>query len=415
MRFHGRRRKMSDEYYQVLLRTIAAAKRDPAELRALVFQLARVELRRELYKHGHSVSLLEARQQISALETAIEEIESSRQTDRLLPPGASTPLEPAVHSSAHTELVPPSAPQLPVQRPFTAEVLPPLSASAPFDPIAQQQSRFSYVTRTNDDPSSPIKGRRSLIRLCTELGLAATLAATLFFAAQRYSPLFDFLLQKGPQGRGAAVVSPNQDRVELAGQSRLGSSQLGSNSVANPSLQGAGLPLPAAYGVYAVSQGHLIDLSTLPIRVPDQRVAISGMISAPSQTTLADGHLQFIAFRRDLIDSAPDRVAVRVVARVMHALTFDSAGHPKLIDVDGSWAVRGNAYEMRIAPVSGHPEMILIRPEDSGFSFPAGRYALLLKNAAYDFNVAGPITDPVQCLERTDALNAPVYNECRTP
>ena len=57
--------------------------------------------------------------------------------------------------------------------------------------------------------------------------------------------------------------------------------------------------------------------------------------------------------------------------------------------------------------------MILIRPADADFSFPAGRYALVLKAAAYDFSVDGPITDLAQCVERTDGLNAPSYTQCR--
>ena len=172
------------------------------------------------------------------------------------------------------------------------------------------------------------------------------------------------------------------------------------------------MPVPSAYGVYAVSHGKLTDLQTLPIRVPDQRVGISALFSMPSESTLPDGHLQFIAFRRDLANDAPDRVMVRVVARVMHALTFDAAGHPKLVNVESSWAVRSNNYEMQVAPVNGNPEMILIRPQNPNFMFPAGRYALVLPGASYDFTVAGRITDTAQCLERTDALNMPVYTEC---
>ena len=34
--------------------------------------------------------------------------------------------------------------------------------------------------------------------------------------------------------------------------------------------------------------------------------------------------------------------------------------------------------------------MIVIRPADSKFSFPTGRYVLVLNRLAYDFSVAGP-------------------------
>ena len=92
-------------------------------------------------------------------------------------------------------------------------------------------------------------------------------------------------------------------------------------------------------------------------------------------------------------------------------LTFNST-YAKVANVEESWVVRSNAYQMKVAPVADNPEMIVIRP-DADLVFPAGRYALVLKGVAYDFTVDGPLTDPAHCLERTNALNAPVYTECR--
>ena len=175
------------------------------------------------------------------------------------------------------------------------------------------------------------------------------------------------------------------------------------------------IPLPSTYGVYALSNGQLTELNSLPIRVPDPRVAISAPISTPSRAHLSNRQLQFIVFRRDLINSAPDRASLRVVARVVRALTFDPKGKAKFVDVDGTWVVRGNSYIMKVAPMANNPEMIVIRPENAEFVFPAGRYALVLQNLAYDFTLDGSDTDAAHCLERTDALNAPVYTECRNP
>jgi hypothetical protein len=98
----------------------------------------------------------------------------------------------------------------------------------------------------------------------------------------------------------------------------------------------------------------------------------------------------------------------------MRALIF-SGGKATMTAVNGSWAVRSNSYEMKVAPVEGNPEMIVIRPQDESFSFSAGRYALALKDAAYDFTVSGAVTDPGHCLERTDAMDAQIYSECRRP
>jgi hypothetical protein len=167
--------------------------------------------------------------------------------------------------------------------------------------------------------------------------------------------------------------------------------------------------------VYAVSNGELSELSTLQVNVPDQRVFMSAAVTSPSRTTLSDGRIVFVAFRRDLATNAPERVTIRVVAKVRSALSFDAGGKPKRTNLDAQWAVRGNSYEFRVAPLKNNPETIVIRPENDDFALPAGRYALVLKGQAYDFSIAGPITETAQCLERTEALNGAIYSECRNP
>ena len=42
-----------------------------------------------------------------------------------------------------------------------------------------------------------------------------------------------------------------------------------------------------------------------------------------------------------------------------------------------------------------------------------GRYALILKDEAYDFSVAGEITDSRQCRESIAAANGTFYTECQ--
>ena len=83
--------------------------------------------------------------------------------------------------------------------------------------------------------------------------------------------------------------------------------------------------------------------------------------------------------------------------------------------VEDSWAIRSNTHELRVGPVPENPEMLLLRPDDPDFVFPAGRYGVVLKGQAYDFTVAGQITDPAHCLERTEAANGVFYSECRLP
>ena len=174
----------------------------------------------------------------------------------------------------------------------------------------------------------------------------------------------------------------------------------------------SGLPLPSTYGVYAVSEGHLSELQPLPIRAPDPRVQLSAEINKPSSTILPDGKIAFILFRRELLNSAPQNAAIRVVARVGSTLTF-SSGKAAVLKPDTSWRIRSNSYEFQVSPLNENREMVVVRPQDPDFALPSGRYVLVFGGLAYDFTVDGLITDPVQCLESFEAVNGPIFTECR--
>ena len=169
---------------------------------------------------------------------------------------------------------------------------------------------------------------------------------------------------------------------------------------------------PDTYGVYAVSDGQLTPLEPLPIRVPDARVSISSTISKPAPAPLANGHLSFVVYHRELATSVPETASVRIVAKVMQATAF-AGGKPKAMAIEDTWAVRGGAIDLRIAPVPTNNEMIVIRPADPNFTLSPGRYVLMFKNQAYDFSVAGTVSDTAQCLERADLQDRSVYSECR--
>jgi hypothetical protein len=157
----------------------------------------------------------------------------------------------------------------------------------------------------------------------------------------------------------------------------------------------------------------LNELPLLPERVPDKRIAMSTPIIEPSRTSLGDGKVKFVLFRRDLAGNAPERLEVRVVARVVRALTFDSKGKPTFTPVSDAWNIRNVSYELRVRPIPGNPEMLLAQSEKPDFVLAPGRYILVLREQGYDFTVAGEITDPNQCLERTDAMNGSFYSECQ--
>jgi hypothetical protein len=142
---------------------------------------------------------------------------------------------------------------------------------------------------------------------------------------------------------------------------------------------------------------------------------MSAVITKPSKTIVPHGPVFFLAFRRDLATSAPDRVAVRVVAKVTRALSIDSSRKASIAAIEDAWAIRNVTYDFRVAPLPGNAEMMVMRPEHGHFKLSPGRYVLVLNGISYDFGIAGEITDSAHCLERTVAANGTFYSECRKP
>jgi hypothetical protein len=401
---------MQDDYYSVLARMIAATMRDENQLRKMVYELARQKLRRQLYLQYQHLRRPEMEDQLIQLEAAIAKIESDAAEEV---PLLSLPQRGAMNGgddeAPGTELVlHQSSIQATVLNANLVEVLGPampvplqlhrVDAAQPLPPLAQFDPGYGPAAQSVQQPQPRLWFKTQVV--------AAVLFGIAIFGAVDHRADIAALLGLKP----VASTVP-QPAAATAGDQAAAVPPRLMALARNPD---PGFPVPSSYGVYALDAGKLTELEPLPIRVPDPRVAISGVITAPSPTTLPNGRVQFVVFRRNLMNDAPDHVTIRVVAQVMHALSF-AGGKATKTSVDGAWAVRNNSYEMKVAPVEGNPEMIVIRPQNDGFSLPAGRYALALKSTAYDFTVSGAVTDPAHCLERTDALDTQVYSECRQP
>jgi hypothetical protein len=167
-------------------------------------------------------------------------------------------------------------------------------------------------------------------------------------------------------------------------------------------------PRPVSYGVYAGSNGQLIELEPLPVEVPVSRARMSAEITKPSRVTLPGDKLSFVIFRRNLANDVPAAVSARVVGRVSRAIAFVNLT-AKVTPLENSWRIRDKSYEFKVSPVEGSREMFVVRPDAD---LPAGRYALVLSGYGYDFNVAGPITALEQCLEQTQVTNGILVTEC---
>jgi hypothetical protein len=382
----------SRSYHAILTRMLTVAAQEHAQLRFLVYEFARRNLRKSLAAHFEEGNWAIIEEQMHALESAINKIEADSapktlayKPDRPQTGGGLAAIPSGDKSRVASVNVRAAPENIIIPPPKEVELIPPMQANERF---------FVAVARFGKGPPHSLQ-RKSQLIVASILGIFIYVAIISGFVFN----LLGSHYASGPNEPGATGSAPSNERAV-------------SPKARNQSL--SNMPVPSNYGAFAVSNGGLVELEALSMKAPDPRVAISPTISSPSRTHLPAGRLEFILFRRDLANSAPDKATIRVIARVVRALKFDS-GKPATTDIDNTWLMRSNSYSMRVAPMADHPEMILIRPDPNDLNLPAGRYALVLKGTAYDFTLDGPNPDTAHCLERTDALGSAFYSECRTP
>jgi hypothetical protein len=372
------------EYALILARMISVAEGDPAQMRTMVYELARAKLKIDM---ARSIDISRAgdgerKRLATALETAIQGVEvfTKRQDAQ--------PMLPSLSSRQIGPLR--SEPE-----PATAV------------PVYRMESKTGLVREVfapSDLP--PILDMRARVWV-SPLGkilvgvLFTCMAAGLMLYRQRIPELM------------AMLSPPAKVSTAPSAAPSLPVSQERPAGVEPKTAAFGSLPLPSDYGVYVVSNGALNELHLMGIQVPDKRIAMSTPLSGASRTTVPDGKAKFVIYRRDLANSAPDRIEVRVIARVARAIKFDTSGKPVFSPVSDTWNIRNLSYELRVRPIPGNPEMLLVQAENPDFVLPSGRYALVLKNEGYDFMVAGNVTDPGHCLEQTEAANGIFYSDCQ--
>jgi hypothetical protein len=375
------------DFALVLSRVIASAEDDPAQLRNIVYELARIKLEEEMSRRSSPSDLPGTTHLSIALESAIERVET-------------------IHSK-HDSLEA-------IQSLHRLADISEIKAQAPGRMANHEALRVykhplpSFLTRetpTRNTGPGWLPGGAPLIRGA----MVAILALVVCVVFDHQFELFG--------SRASQALTPVVHKIEkIANVAPAEASGKSSTSSASTARSYAGVPLPSVYGIYSISAGRLHELEPLAVgRVPDQRVFMSTPIKTPSRTVLPDGQIEFIIYRRDIANDSPDRITVRVIAKVRRAMTFNSAAQASTTEVEDSWTIRNVSYDFRVAPLGDSSEMLVVRPEKEEFVLPAGRYALVVKGQAYDFTVAGPITETAQCLERVDAANGTFYSECGRP
>lgn len=373
------------DYYSILLETIKKTERNSAQLRALVYERARFNFKRDVLFGHSSMGLADLVRHINDFELAVARIEANSLDGQ--------------HSQPYRE----QTELLDTDDSWSSnavQILPQIPASPLYAGLSPNQRAEDFQ-----------HGRRP-----KEFVLYARNANLFIGIFLLGLVLIGTAIVVGTLWRSSKVSPP----IEIANNSPKTGEAAVKNS--SPSKGDAGpvdntpkvpFPLPASYGIYALSDNKLIELEALPISIPDPRVALSAEIKKPSTTTISDNKPAFILFRRDLLNNAPQKITLRVVARMARE-TKIVAGKPLVTKIEGAWRIRNIARELRVSPIAGQREMIIARPDDN-LSLVAGRYALVLNRVGYDFTVNGPVKSPAHCLEGFETANGTVFSECRAP
>jgi len=357
----------------MLSRVIDSVEKNPEFLRATIYELARHKLKEEFA----SESSVDVRQLSKSLEIAIQGVEVFSKK-KIGVEAALLGLDTAQEQSL-------------------------ISAYASHQDVTPVVQQASPVIEAHVFGSGGAPAWKRLPRFRAVRWFAAALAMglTVIFAVVSLELL---------RNKGYIVVNQPAPILPKAGPAAPPES---ASTAADPTIAAPSPLVPTSFGIYAISEGMLHELDVLPGRAPDARIAISSLITTQSRVTLPDGHLAFIVYRRDSATNAADRAEVRLVARIEREASFDKDGKQVVTSIDDNWVLRNISIPYRTAPKKDNPDMYEIRSEGPDVPLAPGRYALVLKGLAYDFTVAGPITDPRQCLERLVANNGRFYSECR--
>lgn len=361
------------EFALMLSRVIDSVENNPEFLRATVYELARHKLKEEFA----SESFGDLRKLSKSLEVAIAGVEAFNKKEV----GSGVSLLGA--------------------NPAQAKAL--ISAHPSDQHVASALKSGSPVFEAHVFGSGGAPARKRPSRFMTVRWFGAALAVALAVVSTIVS--LAVLRNKG-------YLAINQPAATLPKATTVAAPETAAKAV-DPKPVAPSPTVPTAFGIYAVSDGKLFELDVLPGRAPDPRIAISSIITTPSRTILADGHVEFVVYRRDSASNAADRAEVRLIAKIEREASFDKLGKQVVTHVDDNWVMRNISIPHRTAPKKDNPDMYEIRSESPGVRLAPGRYALVLKGFAYDFSVAGPVTDPRQCLERLVAANGRFYSECK--
>jgi hypothetical protein len=361
------------EFALVIARMIDSVRNSPEDIRQVIYDLARYKLQEQLL-HANAKDREHTQR---ALEGAIRGVEAfSEKHVHILPPEYQSHLNGPGTASTDLKLSPP--PELAPQTELSRQVR--LDSERNAGGAVHKSSPWSYLRRT--------------------AAMIVILVAILVVIRQR---------------EGLLYLAHNLPKLEwkTAIEERSAPSLASDPVVSVPPRAKSAALRPTDYGVYAISNDALFDLSSLPGRAPDIRIAISQPLTTPSRTILPNGRAKFIVFSRELASNVADRAEVRIIAKVAREYSAKVAGKKP---ADDAWVIRNISFPFRSSPVNDNSEMYELHSEDPALELPPGRYALVRKTQAYDFSVEGDVADdPRHCIERIVGSTGIFYSDCKSP
>ena len=370
------------DFYSILQDAINTTKHNSSQLRALVYERARFNLKRDILYGHSSMGLTELVQHIKEFELAVARIESNAEdVGPSRPQQTAWPDQSGINSSDAVEI-------LPAMRtaPRYAE-LSPIRWSDNFQHVRLPEEFLRYLRSANRFIGFSL------------LGMAFVGAIVV-------------LVMLWPLPKASHQIEMTNKLPQVDGPTAKQSSSSENDPPSAEASTKLPFPLPTTFGIYVLNDNKLAELEALPINVPDPRVALSAEIKNPSTVTISDHKPAFILFRRDLLNSAPQKVILRVIARMARETKIVN-GKPVITKIEGAWRIRDISHELKISPIEGQREMVMARLDDE-VSLPAGRFALVVNRLGYDFTIDGPIQAPEFCLEGFEAANGAVFTQCRT-
>lgn len=376
---------MTADYYQLLSKMIETAKADASARRTYVYELTRIQLLRHASTQTPPWSNTRILHELQELDRAVAKVESDIASGAAI----EVPLAPDL-PLGETSLPLAETPDGPVIGPVTGA---PDGAAAETAPAAEAQAASPPDTDTPEAAprqawTARLRPRGLWFGLFTLGGLGLIAGAFLWRPAPPVAP--------APAERAATApeVAPTPaPRPEEPSRS--------------------GIRLPETYGVFALRNGQLIELTNTLPRLPGRGGGTEAAIVEPSRQRFPDGRMSFVVRDRVFINGVPPRIAVGVVARIAREFVVDK-GRRVTTPLSGLWVLRSVGSEYRVDRLDDRQDTVLVQPDPPEASLPPGRYALLFNEMAYDFLIEGNVTDPVHCVERTATASDDTYEQCPT-